>query len=235
MVVKLFGCLTATGQVFPAMIYLCLLSAVLFINTTLAETVTKPFQHTNVHAGNKGPRVGKDSAGGDKRRQEGSLPTVYIIGVQKGGSSSLYELMQQHPQLCGGAHKENHFFDHPDNYEKGTQYFKTMFSDEKCNGIQGTHFLEGTPILHYPSVWQRIYDTYSDTPQIRDGLRFIVMLREPVARDYSWYEHMTRTGLLPPLNPLTMVLCACSSSAVILSYMLTYITRCRHLLRGEVP
>ena len=172
------------------------LSIVLFVNITFAENATKPFKHTNVHAGNKGPHMVKDSAGREKARQGGTLPTVFIIGVQKGGSSSLYQLMVQHPQLCGGAHKENHFFDHPDNYEKGTPYFKAMFFDEKCDGKAGTHFLEGTPILHYPSVWQRIYDTYSEIPQIRDKLKFIVMLREPVARDYSWYEHMTRTGLL---------------------------------------
>ena len=217
------------------MICLCLFSIVLFVNTTFAEIVTKPFQHTNIHAGNKGPRNSKDSAGGDKRRQGGTLPTIYIIGVQKGGSSSLYELMVQHPQLCGGSHKENHFFDHPDNYEKGTQYFKTMFFDEKCNGIPGTHFLEGTPTLHYPSVWQRIYDTYSDIPQIRDSLKFIVMLREPVARDYSWYEHMTRTGLLKPLKLLSTGLCASVSYAIISSNLLLMtLKQSRHLSRGEI-
>jgi hypothetical protein len=158
----------------------------------LAQSV--PFKHTNMHTGNNIKAHSNMSDVKDKLREGGRLPTIYIIGAQKGGSSSLYELMVKHPQLCGGDRKENHYFDHPLNYEMGTAYFKSMYFDEKCNKVKGTHFVDGTPILHYPSVWQRIYDTYSDTPHIRDSLKFIVMLREPASRDYSWYEHVTRTG-----------------------------------------
>ena len=154
-----------------------------------------PFHHQDMHTGSYSQRS-KRNATNDKRRQGGTLPTIFVSGVQKGGSSSLYELMVQHPQLCGGTHKENHFFDHPDNYALGTEYFRDMYQNVKCDKVAGTHFIDGTPILHYPSVWQRIYDTYSEKPELRDSLKFIVLLREPVSRDYSWYEHTTRTGQL---------------------------------------
>ena len=130
----------------------------------------------------------------EKRRQGGTLPTIFTVGIQKGGSSSLYELMVEHPLICAGLHKEVHYFDHPENYARGTAYFRATFSDPKCDGKHGTHFVDGTPILHYPSTWQRIYDTYSETTEIRDNLKFIVLLREPVSRDYSWYQHTVRTG-----------------------------------------
>ena len=50
----------------------------------------------------------KDSGGTVKTRF--LFPRLYILGTQKGGSSSLYELMLAHPLFCGGDHKEPMFF-----------------------------------------------------------------------------------------------------------------------------
>jgi hypothetical protein len=46
--------------------------------------------------------------GGNNRpkKSAGYLPEVYIIGAQKSGSSSLHELLLQHPLLLKGFHKE---------------------------------------------------------------------------------------------------------------------------------
>jgi len=41
----------------------------------------------------------------------GNLPSIFILGAQKGGSSSLFEFLLEHPTLCKGDHKEPHFFD----------------------------------------------------------------------------------------------------------------------------
>jgi Sulfotransferase domain len=54
-------------------------------------------------------------------------------------------------------------------------------------------FVDGTPMLDTPYVWQRIYDSYP--VNARDKLKFLVLLREPVSRDYSWYEHGVREDL----------------------------------------
>jgi len=37
-------------------------------------------------------------------------PKVFILGVQKGGSSSMMWMLIMHPQLCSGERKETHFF-----------------------------------------------------------------------------------------------------------------------------
>lgn len=42
--------------------------------------------------------------------ETGNLPSVFILGCQKGGSSSLFEFMKLHPQLCGSRKKEPQFF-----------------------------------------------------------------------------------------------------------------------------
>lgn len=162
----------------------------------LAKRITSdsPFHHVDKHTGSFKVLPSYNATKSGKRRQGGTLPTVFIIGSQKGGSSSLYELMVEHPQICRGIRKEVHFFDHLENYAQGTGFYRQLYQDPKCDNVVGAHFVDGTPILHYPSTWQRIYDTYSESPIYRDNLKFIVLLREPVSRDYSWYQHSTRTG-----------------------------------------
>lgn len=166
-----------------------------FFQRAPGKVLDEPFKHSDIHTGKHGIRKANTTVH-EKRRQGGTLPTIFIIGAQKGGSSSLFELMVEHPQLCAGLHKENHFFDHMSNYDEGTEFFRQMYASPKCDHIAGSHFIDGTPILHYPSTWQRIYDTYTESPIIRDSLKFIALLREPSAREFSWYQHATRTGEL---------------------------------------
>ena len=131
----------------------------------------------------------KNSAGGN-------LPSIFIVGVQKGGSSSLFELLVEHPLMCGGTHKESHCFDKLDNYNQGIQYYESLYLDKKCEKHpDDSKYVDGTPMLHNSIVWERIYQRYSDFPEVRDSLKFIALLREPVARDYSWYEHAIRYNL----------------------------------------
>ena len=162
----------------------------------LAWRVTSdvPFQHVSKHTGNYEALLRKNSTKNGKSKHTGTLPTIFIIGSQKGGSSSLYELMVEHPQICRGLHKELHYFDHLNNYAEGTEFYRLLFQNPKCDGIVGAHFVDATPIIHDLSTWKRIYETYSGSKNVRDNLKFIVLLREPVSRDYSWYQHMTRTG-----------------------------------------
>ena len=42
--------------------------------------------------------------------ETGNLPNIFILGCQKGGSSSLFEFMKLHPQLCGSRKKEPQYF-----------------------------------------------------------------------------------------------------------------------------
>lgn len=128
-------------------------------------------------------------------RKKGHVPTLLILGVQKGGSSSLYEFMIKHPLFCGGdVHKEPHFFDHDDQYKMGRAYFSSSFTDPKCNGNPKARYIDGTPQLHYMhKVADRLAEFYSE--EERKKLKFIVLLREPVSRDYSWYAQQVRAKL----------------------------------------
>jgi hypothetical protein len=134
----------------------------------------------------------------------GTLPSIFIVGAQKGGSSSLFGLMIQHPLLCRGLHKESHYFSPTnigDDYlEKGIDFYKQQFINATCDVKKGSKYIDATPILHShdqgnESVWKRIHDTYNTSIPLRDNLKFIALLREPVSRDYSWYQHSIRTEL----------------------------------------
>ena len=124
---------------------------------------------------------------------KGNLPLIFVAGVQKGGSSSLHELLIKHPLLCGGQHKESHYFDDINAHNKGVEFYKQQFNDPKCDGKSKARFVDSTPIFHINEVWERIKNTYPAA--LRDQLKFIVLLREPVSRDVSWYQQYVRTEL----------------------------------------
>lgn len=127
---------------------------------------------------------------------EGQLPSIFVLGAQKGGSLSLLDLMTQHPLLCRGAHREPHFFSIDENYEEGSKTYKNYFKDAKCGkNLKTSKYIDGTPMLHIDKVWDRIVQTYGKDVKKKDNLKFIVLLREPVSRDYVWYQHVVRNDL----------------------------------------
>ena len=149
-----------------------------------------------------------------KKTPEQHVATIFIAGGQKCGSSSLFEVLTQHKKLLKGTHKEPHFWNTGD-FLKGLGYYSsTFFPQEKFVGGRDARFIDGTPMLEFGSApWRRLVDTYTaaasgpsssssssspspdSLPPEVAALRFIVVLREPVSRDYSWYMHATRLEL----------------------------------------
>jgi len=119
------------------------------------------------------------------------VPSIFVLGVQKGGSSSLYEFLIQHPMLCGGMIKDPHFFDH--NYKKGRSHYESYYTDTKCEK-HSSMYVDGSSMMHNMDlISPRMSEFY--TPEEKSLLRFIVLLREPVSRDYSWYSHVLKRDL----------------------------------------
>jgi hypothetical protein len=97
-----------------------------------------------------------------------------IIGVQKGGTSSLHHYLIQHPRLIAPKTKELHYFDTQaatpsDEYNK---QFPRVFFNNKIS-------FEATPrYIYYPGTAKKIFD-------YDPNMKFIVLLRDPVKRAYS--------------------------------------------------
>jgi len=56
------------------------------------------------------------------------LPDFIIIGVQKGGTSSLYYYLIDHPNIFPSLRKESHFFDRYLGRRFYRSYFPTIFT-----------------------------------------------------------------------------------------------------------
>jgi tetratricopeptide (TPR) repeat protein len=109
------------------------------------------------------------------------LPHFLIIGTQKGGTTSLYRYLAQHPNVKSAVKKEVHYFDL--NYDKGLDWYKSHFPTQLLNGeITG----EASPYyMFHPHIPERIKLTMPST-------KFIVMLRNPIDRAYSNYKMVQR-------------------------------------------
>ena len=99
----------------------------------------------------------------------------------KGGTTSLFAYLCQHPELHGSFQKEVHFFD--DSFSKGTTWYRKHFSQRE-DGV----LIEATPeymFLH--ASLERIQSTVPSA-------KIVCVLRHPVARAYSHYQHACRRG-----------------------------------------
>jgi len=114
------------------------------------------------------------------------LPDFLIIGAQKCGTTSLYNYLLQHAHVGPAFEKEVRYFNN--HYENGVNWYKAHFP-LRASGFSternGTKLItgEGEPsYLPNPIVPQRAFELIPKA-------KFIVMLRNPVDRAYSHYQH----------------------------------------------
>ena len=111
------------------------------------------------------------------------LPDFLGLGVQKGGTTYLHALLQQHPQVFLATPKEQQFFSLQ--WGAGVPGYAARFAaaapQQRCGEI--------TPYyVFHPLAPQRIQ-------AVLPGARLIVLLRDPVERALSQYFHSRRLGL----------------------------------------
>jgi hypothetical protein len=113
------------------------------------------------------------------------LPGAIVIGTQKGGTSSMFRYLLQHPQYHGAINKEVHFFDY--RYDKGLAWYRAMFP-LRSRLPEGSVTGEASPFyLYHPLVPARMA---ASLPEVK----LIVLLRDPVDRAFSHYYHNVRRG-----------------------------------------
>jgi hypothetical protein len=107
-------------------------------------------------------------------------PDFIIIGAQKGGTTSLYRYLTEHPDVAGASKKEVHFFDRQ--YKRGMSWYLSHFPERGAAAVVG----EASPnYLFHPEVPARIR---RDVP----NAKLIALLRNPVDRAYSQYQMRLR-------------------------------------------
>jgi hypothetical protein len=125
---------------------------------------------------------------GAYRRLTGPLrgwPSVLLIGTQKGGSTSLFNYLVQHPDVLPPLGKEVHYFDF--NYGRGVGWYHGRFPyrHQLRDGVQT---LDATPYyMMHPLAPQR-------AAGLLPGVKLIAVLRNPIERALSHYQHEVRGG-----------------------------------------
>lgn len=119
-------------------------------------------------------------------------PHFLIVGAPKSGTTSLYRYLQQYPRIFMPKNKEPRFFCgyETDTFEFGTKQFHPeivstasdyldLFRDAPAGAISGE---ASTDYLSCPQAAKRIQAWNPST-------KIIIMLRNPVDRAYSEYQH----------------------------------------------
>lgn len=116
----------------------------------------------------------------------GSLPDFIIIGAQKAGTTFLYHLLSQHPYVEPATKKEVHYFD--TGFDKGVDWYRSHFPGQTWREGRRVLTGEASPYyMYHPHAARRMAETVPD-------VRLIVLLRDPVERAYSDYQHKAREG-----------------------------------------
>lgn len=119
--------------------------------------------------------------------EDGALPPKFIIvGTQKGGTTSLYSYLIEHPQILAAIKKEIHFWSH--NYGYGLDWYLSHFP-QLTNAEQPIFSGEASPnYFEDDRVAARIHQVFPE-------MKLILLLRNPVNRAISQYHHWVRLGL----------------------------------------
>ena len=115
------------------------------------------------------------------------LPDFLVLGAQKAGTTALYEYLRRHPRITGPSWKEVSFFDR--HWARGERWYRGNFPNvtrtrEKLVG-------EASPsYVFHPLAPQRVREVVPDA-------RLVVLVRNPVDRAHSQYNHEVALGREP--------------------------------------
>ena len=110
-----------------------------------------------------------------------ALPDFLILGAQKAGTTALYAYLRWHPQITGPSFKEVSFFDR--HYARGERWYRAHLPVRR-SGIVG----EASPsYLFHPLAPERV-------ARMLPRARVIALLRDPVDRAFSHYQHEVALG-----------------------------------------
>ncbi|MEE2786148.1 MAG: sulfotransferase [Myxococcota bacterium] len=108
---------------------------------------------------------------------EGRLPNFFVIGSQKSGTSSLFQVLRRHPEIFVPPIKEVNFFFDDATHRLGLGWYQRQFSMAADRALCG----DISPgYLCNPRTPERIY-------RLRPNAKLIVILRDPIQRAYSQY------------------------------------------------
>jgi len=112
------------------------------------------------------------------------LPDFLVLGAQKAGTTALYSYLRRHPGITGPSWKEVSYFDR--HYARGPAWYRGNFPLRRAELVG-----EASPsYLFHPLAPER-------AAALVPGARLIALVRDPVERAYSQYQHSVDFGREP--------------------------------------
>lgn len=128
---------------------------------------------------------------GENRKR---LPNAIIIGVKKGGTRALLEILKIHPSIRASS-SEVHFFDRDENYEQGLEWYRQQMP----TSLPGQITIEKSPSYFItPKVPERVY-------RMSKSVKLIAIVRDPTRRAISDYtQSLGRKPDNPPFEEMAI-------------------------------
>ena len=124
--------------------------------------------------------------------KQSKRPDFLIIGTMKGGTTQLYNFITLHPDIVKAKSKEIHYFTLY--YQKGDEWYLNHFPQtaNKLTGEASPTYFHCAETSTIPSMIKRI------NPKIK----IILIVRDPVERAVSQYNHFCKVNKLPEIMAL---------------------------------
>lgn len=114
------------------------------------------------------------------------LPNFLCVGAQKAGTTTLHDILKQHPDIFLPKIKETKFFHRNHLYNKGIGYYlKKFFTEYKHEKIIGEIDPE---YMYFDYIPKRIAEN------LGNDIKLLFILRNPVDRAYSHYLMSHKRG-----------------------------------------
>jgi hypothetical protein len=117
-------------------------------------------------------------------------PEAYIIGAQKAATTSLADLLGQHPGIVLSNPKEPNFYNV--HWEEGLEWYRARYARTDALLLDGSVGYSMAPAKDWDQG--REFDVPRRIHELSPNARFIYVVRDPAARCYSAYWHEIRAG-----------------------------------------
>ncbi len=134
-----------------------------------------PVAHDNLDRSNEARRPSREG-------KASPLPSFLIIGAAKSGTSTLYQHLARHPEICMSSISEPSFFSDDDAFARGIDWYRSLFASWRPGQICGE---KSTGYARWPEEPEAPQRIASALPEVK----LLYIMRHPVDRAYSHYVH----------------------------------------------
>jgi hypothetical protein len=122
------------------------------------------------------------------------LPDFFIGGAQKGGTTSLYDAIIQHPQIIPAKTKETFYYGTTPEHEKGLLHYRQFFTSSVYK--QYKQWQTGKTVFTLDASTNTLDSKEAPARILKDNpkAKLIFMLRNPTERAYSHYKMAVKMG-----------------------------------------